>query len=77
MKTHSILILLGMAATGSSVFAAQIDLTKLPPASDKPGITYAKDVRPLLEASCFRCHSGERPRGNLRLDSRWIDQGAK
>ena len=62
-------ILFSLAATGLSAVAAQIDLTKLPPASDKPGITYAKDIRPLLEASCFRCHSGERPRGNLHLDS--------
>ena len=69
MKNHSILILLGVATTGSLVFAAQIDLTKLPPASEKPGITYAKDIRPLLEASCLRCHSGDRPRANLRLDS--------
>jgi hypothetical protein len=69
MKTNSILIFVGLATTGLSGFAAQIDLTKLPPASDRPGITYAKDIRPLLEASCFRCHSGERPHGNLRLDS--------
>jgi Planctomycete cytochrome C len=69
MKTNSMLILFGLAATGLSAFAAQIDLTKLPPASDKPGLTYAKDIRPLLEASCFRCHSGERPHGNLHLDS--------
>ena len=62
-------MLLGLATTGWSGFAAQIDLTKLPPASDKPGITYAKDIRPLLEASCFRCHSGERPRGDLQLDT--------
>lgn len=69
MKSNSILILLGLAATGSSVFAAQIDLTKLPPASGKADLTYAKDIRPLLETACFRCHGGERPRANLRLDS--------
>jgi len=69
MKTNSMLILFGLAVAGLSAFAAQIDLTKLPPASDKPGLTYAKDIHPLLEASCFRCHSGERPRGNLHLDS--------
>jgi hypothetical protein len=69
MKTKSILILLGLATTGLPGFAAQIDLTKLPPASGKSGLTYAKDIRPLLEASCFRCHSGERPRADLRLDS--------
>src|SRR6478672_12746523 len=45
------------------------DLTKLPPAAKQVGVTYAKDVRPLLEASCFRCHGEEKQKGDLRLDS--------
>jgi hypothetical protein len=68
MKTTSAFILLGLAAFGSSALA-EPDLSKLPPASDKKDLTYAKDIRPLFEASCFRCHGEERPRGNLRLDS--------
>ena len=69
MKTKLILLLLGPITTGLSVFAAQPDLTKLPPASDKAGLTYTNDIRPLLQASCFRCHGAERPHGGLRLDS--------
>jgi cytochrome c len=69
MKTRSALILLGLATTGLQPFAAQIDWSKLPPTSDKQGVTYAKDIRPLLEASCFRCHGEKRPHGDLRLDS--------
>jgi hypothetical protein len=68
MKIPSPFIFLGLAAIGSSVFA-EPDLSKLPPASDKKGLTYAKDIRPLFEASCFRCHGEERHRGDLRLDS--------
>ncbi len=49
--------------------AAQPDLSKLPPASNRPGLSYEKDIRPVLEASCLRCHGEERPRGGLRLDS--------
>ena len=46
-----------------------MDLSKLPPAAGKKGVTYSKDIRPLFEASCFRCHGEERPKGKLRLDS--------
>jgi hypothetical protein len=69
MRTKSILLLLGLATTGLSVFAAQTNLAKLPPASNKTGLTYTNDIRPLLQASCFRCHGADRPRANLRLDS--------
>ncbi len=48
----------------------KIDLNKLPAASDKKGLTYAKDIRPMLETSCIRCHGEEQQKGGLRLDSR-------
>src|SRR5207253_6113375 len=35
----------------------------------KTGLTYANDVRPLLETSCLRCHGEDRPKADLRLDS--------
>src|SRR5262245_4784772 len=69
------LLSLGLAVAGSSVLAAEkldlskLDLSKLPPPAAKQGVTYAKDIRPLFEASCFRCHGEERQRGELRLDS--------
>lgn len=48
----------------------KIDLNKLPPASEKKGLTYAKDIRPMFEASCIRCHGEEQQKGGLRLDTR-------
>jgi len=42
---------------------------KIPPASDKKGVTYAKDIKPLFEATCFKCHGPEKQKGKLRLDS--------
>lgn len=60
--------LLALAAAGVSL-AAPPDLTKLPPAASQKGVTYAKDIRPLFEASCFRCHGEQQQKGKLRLDS--------
>jgi hypothetical protein len=64
----TVLITISLASIGS-LAAAQIDLSKLPPPASKPGLTYATDIRPLFDASCFRCHTGDRPKGGLRLDS--------
>jgi hypothetical protein len=48
---------------------SKLDMNKLPPASDKTGVTYEKDIAPLMKASCVRCHGAQRPKGGLRLDS--------
>jgi hypothetical protein len=48
---------------------SKIDVSKLPPASDKQDVTYDKDIAPLFKASCVRCHGNQRPKANLRLDS--------
>ena len=49
---------------------SKLDLTRLPPAAERQGLTYAKDIRPLLETSCLRCHGEQRPKGGLQLNSR-------
>ena len=49
---------------------AEWDASKLPPASDKKGLTFEKDIKPLLEKSCVKCHSGEKPKSKYRMDSR-------
>jgi hypothetical protein len=71
MKNVSSLFVLGFAAATVSARAAEVDLSKLPPAAKKDGVTYAKDIKPLFEASCFGCHSdkSQRPSAGLRLDS--------
>ncbi len=39
----------------------------LPPPADHP-VDFAKDVKPLLERSCYKCHGAEKQKGKLRLD---------
>jgi Ca2+-binding EF-hand superfamily protein len=66
----NLVLVMALASAESFAFAAaKPDLSKLPPASTQAGLTYEKDIRPLFEASCFRCHGPERQRGKLRLDS--------
>ena len=49
--------------------AVDIDPSKLPPPSSKPGLTFEKDIKPLFDKSCVDCHGAEKPKGKLRLDT--------
>jgi hypothetical protein len=76
MKKTFALLITGLVTAACSATAAEkkidlgkIDVSKLPPAADKKGVTYAKDIRPILETTCFRCHGEEKQKGDLRLDS--------
>src|SRR5487761_2367583 len=68
MMKYVSVIVGGLAAAAWPCVAA-VDLSKLPPPAQQQGVTYAKDIRPIFEASCFRCHGAERPKAGLRLDS--------
>lgn len=46
-----------------------VDLSKLPPASTKTGVTFATDIKPIFDADCSACHGATRPSGGLRLDT--------
>jgi hypothetical protein len=50
--------------------AADPDISKLPPAAKKEGLTFDKDIKPLLENSCLKCHGAEKPKSKYRVDSR-------
>lgn len=67
-KIH-ILILSGCVAWAFSSAAADIDVSKLPAASTKTGLTFTNDIQPLFKASCVGCHGANRPRSGLRLDT--------
>ena len=63
---------LGLIAGGLlAVHADDVDLSKLPPAADKKGVTFEKDIKPIFEKSCFKCHGPEteKPKGKLRVDT--------
>jgi hypothetical protein len=60
------ILLLVQVVTGSS---AEMDSSKLPaPASQS--IDFIRDVKPILQTRCLKCHSDEKPKAHFRLTSR-------
>ena len=60
-----------VALTTLSLLAADkpVDVSKLPPAAKKAGVTFDKDIKPIFEKSCVKCHSGEKPKGKYTMES--------
>jgi len=50
-----------------STATASVDLSKLPPFPSRKTSRFDKDIKPLFEASCTRCHGADRPKAGLRL----------
>jgi cytochrome c5 len=56
-----------IAASADDVKA--VASASLPPVSTKSGVTFASDIKPIFDVSCVKCHSGEKPKAHLKLDS--------
>lgn len=56
-------------ALGGNLAAADLDPSKLPLASKQAGVTFDKDIKPLFEKSCFKCHGAEKQKGGFRADT--------
>ena len=61
--------LAAVLATACLAFAAgAADVSQLPPAA--PSYDFDKDIKPILEANCVRCHGEARQKSDFRLDTR-------
>src|SRR6266850_594203 len=71
MMTKRFTVGCGLLAVAVSAWAADkpVDVSKLPPPADKKGLAYEKDIKPILEKSCVKCHSGEKPKSKYRMDT--------
>jgi hypothetical protein len=49
--------------------AAPVDVSQLPQ-SAQVQIDFARDIKPILTNSCYKCHSGEKPKSHFLLTSR-------
>ena len=63
------LTLAAVMATFSLAVAVTAAETKLPPASDKKDVTYATDIKPIFDTACVKCHTGDRARARLHMDT--------
>jgi len=68
MKTNK-LILLTLAACFLAATGTLAQDAKLPPASDKQGIIYATDIKPIFDTACVKCHSGDKAKARLHMDT--------
>ncbi len=55
--------------TAFAAFAADVDVSKLPPPAARP-VDFASDIKPIFEAACLRCHGTEKPKGRFSLATR-------
>jgi hypothetical protein len=46
------------------------DISKLPPAASQSGITFDEHIKKIIEPSCLKCHSGNRPKGRFVVATR-------
>jgi mono/diheme cytochrome c family protein len=69
MKLTALLALLTAAMGALHLPAADVDVSKLPPPSTKKDLTFTKDILPIFEKSCVKCHGTEKQKAKLRLDT--------
>ncbi len=65
----ALVLLIAVFTPGHLTLAAELDPSRLGPPADKQ-IDFVRDVKPILETQCLRCHGSERPKNGFSLSSR-------
>lgn len=66
----NLILTIGLSTLSAAAIAADVDVSKLPPAATKAGVTWDADIKPIFEKSCVKCHSGEKPKAKFRADTK-------
>src|SRR5688572_4157948 len=62
--------LLAMACMGAaSVEGQPVDIAKLPAAATQP-VDFTRDIQPIFQAYCVKCHGPDKQKGGFRLDDK-------
>ena len=56
-------------AAGAAIAAP--DISGLPPPTGRP-VDFVKDIQPIFEAKCAKCHGAEKQKGGYRLDDKAV-----
>jgi hypothetical protein len=72
MKTMAVGLVVAAAGVLASHAQIKVEVSKLPPAAAKQGVTFDTDIKPIFEKACFKCHGPdvEKPKGKMRADTR-------
>ena len=73
MPNKALTLLIGILACAIAAVAAdkkKPDISKLPAPAAKTGVTWDKDIKPIVETSCGKCHGGDKPKSKYRVDTR-------
>src|SRR5438874_6226940 len=62
-------LLLGLSSALAAPALTPEQLAQLPAPTSHP-INFSKEIKPLFEASCIKCHGRGKDKGGLRIDSR-------
>ncbi len=57
------------ASLGLAVVSSARAADELPPALHRKDVTYANTAKHIFDHSCTKCHSGDKPKAHLNLDS--------
>ena len=57
-------------ATIATALAAWVSVHAQGSAASQSAIDFARDIQPILQASCYECHGPQKTKAHLRLDSR-------
>jgi mono/diheme cytochrome c family protein len=71
LRSSKIFLALALIAASSMARAAitPAQMAQLPPAVKRP-VNFSKEIKPIFEASCIKCHGRGRVKGGFRLDTR-------
>ena len=68
MKFKILIASIAFGFVAGSAFAELGDVRKVPAASKKR-VSFKKDLKPAMDASCLKCHSGDRPKSKYVMDT--------